>query len=224
MRLAAARTRYPTVPPWTRTPSLFRSPACLPIAPWWPRANWRPIRRRNRRPRGCRTCGRRCAATIRAPHAAAATACCGRLLRRKPADAEAPTGTPNGLYLVGEVGRGKSMLMDLFFAAAEVARKQRIHFHRFMQNVACARSCLEAGQSGRHRSDPAAGRRHRGRGGAAVLRRVPGQRHRRRDDPGPAVPGPVRARRGGGRDLQRRARTICSRASRAATRSCRSSR
>jgi cell division protein ZapE len=42
---------------------------------------------------------------------------------------------PNGLYIVGEVGRGKSMLMDLFFATAPVRRKQRIHFHRFMQDV-----------------------------------------------------------------------------------------
>jgi cell division protein ZapE len=55
------------------------------------------------------------------------------LLRRKAAEPTAPEGAPKGLYLVGEVGRGKSMLMDLFFASAEVGRKQRIHFHRFMQ-------------------------------------------------------------------------------------------
>jgi cell division protein ZapE len=56
-----------------------------------------------------------------------------RLLRRRPVD-EAPTGL-HGLYLVGEVGRGKSMLMDLFFAEADVARKRRIHFHQFMQEL-----------------------------------------------------------------------------------------
>ena len=55
----------------------------------------------------------------------------GRLLRRKPV--EEVQDRPHGLYLVGDVGRGKSMLMDLFFAAAEVPRKKRIHFHEFMQ-------------------------------------------------------------------------------------------
>jgi cell division protein ZapE len=55
-------------------------------------------------------------------------------LRRKPADG-VPEDLPNGLYLVGEVGRGKSMLMDLFYDAARVARKRRIHFHRFMQET-----------------------------------------------------------------------------------------
>ncbi len=53
-----------------------------------------------------------------------------RLLGRKSTGSVAP----RGLYLVGEVGRGKSMLMDLFFATAQVARKKRIHFHRFMQD------------------------------------------------------------------------------------------
>src|SRR5215813_10086126 len=44
-------------------------------------------------------------------------------------------GPPHGLYVHGEVGRGKTMLMDLFFAASPVAHKRRAHFHEFMADV-----------------------------------------------------------------------------------------
>jgi cell division protein ZapE len=44
-------------------------------------------------------------------------------------------GPVKGLYVYGDVGRGKTMLMDLFFAASEVRRKRRAHFHAFMADV-----------------------------------------------------------------------------------------
>ena len=56
----------------------------------------------------------------------------GRFFRRRHVE-EAPEGAPQGVYLVGDVGRGKSMLMDMFFACADLPRKRRIHFHQFMQ-------------------------------------------------------------------------------------------
>src|SRR5690242_17609391 len=40
-----------------------------------------------------------------------------------------------GLYVHGDVGRGKTMLMDLFFDTSPVAHKRRVHFHEFMADV-----------------------------------------------------------------------------------------
>lgn len=42
---------------------------------------------------------------------------------------------PRGLYIWGGVGRGKSMLMDMFFDAAPIAPKSRVHFNQFMVDV-----------------------------------------------------------------------------------------
>jgi cell division protein ZapE len=55
------------------------------------------------------------------------------LLGRLFADKDEPP--PRGLYIHGEVGRGKTMLMDLFFQHSSVSHKRRAHFHEFMAEV-----------------------------------------------------------------------------------------
>src|ERR1700704_2801396 len=66
-----------------------------------------------------------------------------RLARYKPARKQGLLGrlfadkdeAPRGLYIHGEVGRGKTMLMDLFFQHSTVEHKRRAHFHEFMADV-----------------------------------------------------------------------------------------
>lgn len=56
----------------------------------------------------------------------------GSILWRLTAKAPPP---PRGIYMWGGVGRGKSMLMDLFFHHVRIQRKRRVHFHEFMLEV-----------------------------------------------------------------------------------------
>ena len=47
----------------------------------------------------------------------------------------APPAPPKGLYIWGDVGRGKSMLMDLFYDSVALSSKRRIHFNAFMTDA-----------------------------------------------------------------------------------------
>ena len=70
-------------------------------------------------------------ATLAARRLARKGSALGWLFGKKPDTAQAP----KGLYIWGSVGRGKTMLMDMFFEAAPVKRKRRVHFHEFLADV-----------------------------------------------------------------------------------------
>ncbi|WP_280137579.1 cell division protein ZapE [Aureimonas sp. AU40] len=58
---------------------------------------------------------------------------------------------PRGLYIHGSVGRGKSMMMDLFFKLCPEPRKRRLHFHEFMREaharINAHRAAVKAGEA-----------------------------------------------------------------------------
>lgn len=69
--------------------------------------------------------------TLAARKLARKSSALGWLFGRKQATPEAV----KGLYVWGSVGRGKTMLMDMFYEAAPVAARRRVHFHAFMADV-----------------------------------------------------------------------------------------
>ena len=113
----------------------------------------------------------------------------------KNREARAPV---KGLYIHGGVGRGKTMLMDLFFDLVPARRKRRVHFNAFMADVHDRiQKHRQARKNGTVKEDdpiPPVAKALADGGLGSLLRRIFGDRYRRCDDPVAAVFGAVRRR------------------------------
>lgn len=70
----------------------------------------------------------------------------GRMRRREPV---------KGAYIYGDVGRGKTLLLDLFFQSVQLSAKRRVHFHQFMDEVHAAITRFRQSRLGEEgRTDP----------------------------------------------------------------------
>ena len=77
-----------------------------------------------------------------------------RTLRRLIPRRRDEDSAPRGLYVWGDVGRGKTLLMDLFFQAATTRRKRRVHFHQFLADVHDRVAALRRAKSDGALGDP----------------------------------------------------------------------